>query len=135
MQSCDDRENAFCPVLRSVPATGTEGAIASAQREGARWRAGRFSMLGMIFHRFAERSSLSALIGSSPARSSPRVLAPRVARYPPAPGSPRTCSCTMEIPGQTLMDFVVDVAPDELGNCTRKTFWSTQKRPGRKSSE
>jgi hypothetical protein len=33
----------------------------------------------------------------------------------------------MEIPGRTLMDFVVDVAPDELGNCTRKTFWSTQK--------
>jgi hypothetical protein len=33
-------------------------------------------MLGMIFNRFAERSLLSALIGSSPARSSPRVLAP-----------------------------------------------------------
>ena len=37
--------------------------------------------------------------------------------------------------GIPTMDFVVDVAPDELGNCTRKTFWSTQKRPGRKSSE
>ena len=33
----------------------------------------------------------------------------------------------MEIPGRTLMDFVVDVAPDELGNCTERLFGQRKK--------
>ena len=81
-------------VQRSVPCRS-----ACAKSEVAT-RTGRFSMLGMVFNRLAERSLLSALIGSSPERSPPRVLTPRVARCPPAPGSPRTCSWRLEIPGE-----------------------------------
>ena len=78
MQSCDDHESALCPALRSVPVR---------VRKGHDSHRSAILNAGVIFNRFAERSLLSALIGSSPARSSPRVLAPRVARYPPAPGS------------------------------------------------
>jgi hypothetical protein len=43
----------------------------------------------------------------------------------------------MEIPGRTLMDFVVDVAPDELGIAPERLFGQRKKakKPGRKSSE
>ena len=109
-------------VQRSVPCrrAGAKSEVAT--------RTGRVSMLGMVCNRFAERYSLSALIGSSPARSSPRVFAPRAARCPPASGSPRTCSWTMEIPGK--LGFPHEGLCGKLltnSEISRETFWSTQK--------
>ena len=63
MQSCDDHESALCPALRS-------------NAKGHDSHRSAILNAGVIFNRFAERSLLSALIDSSPARSSPRVLAP-----------------------------------------------------------
>ena len=90
-------------------------------------------MLGMIFNRFAERSLLSALIGSSPARSSPRVLAPHalplflLAWFPahlfPDDGNSENSDFL-------TMDFVVDVAPDEIGNLHEKDFLVNAEKAG-----
>ena len=81
VQSCDDHESALCPALRSVPAR---------VRKGHDSHRSAILNAGVIFNRFAERSLLSALIGSSPARSSPRVLAPHaLPLFLPSPGSPR----------------------------------------------
>ena len=68
--------------------------------QGARYRAGRFSMLGMIFHRFA-RALLAEcaywLVTCEIVTSGPRSQR----WFPwPLPGSPRTSSWTMEIPGE-----------------------------------
>ena len=90
-------------------------------------------MLGMIFNRFAERSLLSALIGSSPARSSPRVLAP-------SDGSPGRCLVPRApVPGRwkflansdfLTMDFVVDESSWRTRKLHKKDFLVNAEKAG-----
>ena len=117
-------------VQRSVPC---EERGHHARRAMARWA---------IFNAGDERFStgsrsarwLSALIGSSPARSSPRVLAPRVARCPPAAGS-----SSRPVPGRwkflemwnfLTKDFVVDASSwrNHEGLCGRRKLVASAKR-------
>ena len=109
MQSCDDHESALCPALRS-------------NAKGHDSHRSAILNAGVIFNRFAERSLLSALIDSSPARSSPRVLAPHALPLFLLAGSRWKFLSDF-----LTMAFVVDVAPDELGNARERLFGQRKK--------
>ena len=84
---------------------------------------------------------LSAFVGSPPVRSSPRVVAPCARQFLAlccflglrlVPGEPCEFFESPEIAQWTLWSTK---APGKIRNCTSKTFWSTQKSPGRNDVE